>query len=234
MRFQDDGLAGPVVKYINSEEQKKMIERLSAKPGDLIMLMADKFAVANEGMNQLRQMAAKKMKIIPENKYNFLWVTDFPLFDWSETDKRWKSTHHPFTMMRPEDIEKLEFDPGKIKALAYDVVLNGVEIGGGSIRIHRPDIQERVFLALGIGDAEAKVKFGFLIDAFKYGAPPHGGLALGLDRLMQLLVGGNSIRDVIPFPKTQAGADLMCEAPSDVSDDQLEELHLKVIKEDLS
>jgi aspartyl-tRNA synthetase len=234
IRCQEEGLTGPVVKYINQNEQIKMIERLGAKTGDLIAIMADKFSLANEGMNQLRQMVARKMKIIPEKKYNFLWVTDFPLFDWSDTDKRWKSTHHPFTMMREEDIEKLEFDPGKIKALAYDVVLNGVEIGGGSIRIHRPDIQERVFLALGIGDAEAKIKFGFLLDAFKYGAPPHGGLAIGLDRMMQLLVGGTSIRDVIPFPKTQAGADLMCEAPGDVSDDQLEELHLKVVKEDLS
>jgi len=234
IRCQADGLAGPVVKYINPEEQKKMIERLQAKPGDLIMIMADKFAAANEGMSQLRQMVAKKMNIIPENKFNFLWVVDFPLFEWSETDKRWKSTHHPFTMPRPEDVDKLESDPGGIKALAYDVVLNGVEIGGGSIRIHRPDIQERVFRALGITDAEAQLKFGFLVDAFKFGAPPHGGIALGLDRLMQLLTGGNSIRDVIPFPKTQTGTDLMVDAPNDVSQEQLKELHLEVIKEDLS
>ena len=144
-----------------------MIERLAAKKGDLILIMGDKFAVANEAMNQLRQMIARKMNIIPENKYNFLWVVDFPLFDWSENEKRWKSTHHPFTMPRAEDLDKLEFDPGKIKALAYDIVLNGVEIGGGSIRIHRPDIQERVFHALGISDEEAKIKFGFLHDAFK-------------------------------------------------------------------
>jgi len=234
MKLQDEGLAGPVVKYLNPDEQKQMIERLGAQKGDLIMVMADKFAVANEGMNQLRQMVARKMKLAPEDKFNFLWVVDFPLFEWSETDKRWKSTHHPFTMMKEADIDKLEFDPGKIKAVAYDVVLNGVEIGGGSIRIHRPDVQERVFKALGISDAEAKVKFGFLVDAFKFGAPPHGGIALGLDRLMQILVRGNSIRDVIAFPKTQAGADLMCEAPSEVSNDQLEELHLSVTKEDLT
>ena len=234
MRLQDSGLAGPVVKYLSADEQNKMLERLSAKKGDLILIMGDKFAVTNEAMNQLRQMIARKMNIIPEHKYNFLWVVDFPLFDWSENEKRWKSTHHPFTMPRAEDLDKLEFDPGKIKALAYDIVLNGVEIGGGSIRIHRPDIQERVFHALGISDEEAKIKFGFLLDAFKYGAPPHGGIALGIDRLMQIVVGGTSIRDVIPFPKTQAGADLMVDAPSEVSEDQLKELHLEVTKEDLT
>jgi len=232
IRDQEEGLAGPVVKYLSPEEQKKMIARLSAKPGDLLMLMADKFAVTNEGMNQLRQMIARKMNLVPEDKFNFLWVIDFPLLEWSETDKRWKSTHHPFTSPKPEDLDQLESDPGKVKAVAYDIVLNGVEIGGGSIRIHRPDIQERVFRVLGIGDEEAKIKFGFLLDAFRYGAPPHGGIALGIDRMMQLLVGGNSIRDVIPFPKTQAGADLMVDAPSEVSEDQLKELHLKVIKED--
>jgi aspartyl-tRNA synthetase len=234
MRFQEDGLAGPVVKYLKADEQKKMIERLGAKIGDLLMLMADKFAIANEGMNQLRQMVARKMNLVPENKYNFLWVVDFPLLEWSETDQRWKSTHHPFTMPKAEDLDKLESEPGKVKARAYDVVLNGVEIGGGSIRIHRPDIQEKIFRVLGIDEAEAKLKFGFLLDAFKFGAPPHGGIALGLDRLMQLLVGGNSIRDVIPFPKTQAGADLMCDAPSEVSEDQLKELRLNILKDDLS
>jgi len=232
IRHQQEGLAGPVVKYLSQEEQKKMIERLGSKPGDLLMMMGDKFAIANEAMNQLRQMIAEKMNLVSKDKFNFLWVTDFPLFEWSDTDKRWKSMHHPFTKPRDEDLDKLESDPGKVKALAYDVVLNGVEIGGGSIRIHRPDVQERVFRVLGIGEEEARVKFGFLLDAFKFGAPPHGGIALGIDRLMQLLIGGNSIRDVIPFPKTQAGADLMVDAPSEVSDDQLKELHLKIVKDD--
>ena len=232
IRYQQDGLAGPVVKYLSPEEQKKMIEQLSAKPGDLIMMMADQFEIANEAMNQLRLMVAKKLNLIPETQFNFLWVEQFPLLEWSETEKRWKARHHPFTMPAPEDLEFLEKEPGKVKALAYDVALNGVEIGGGSIRIHRPDIQEQVFRVLGIGDEEAKIKFGFLLDALKYGAPPHGGIALGLDRLMQLLVGGNSIREVIAFPKTQAGADLMVSAPNEVSEDQLKELHLKIIKED--
>ncbi len=234
IRYQEEGLAGPVAKYLNADEQKLMIERLDAKVGDVMMLMGDKVSVTNEAMNQLRQMIAKKMKLVPENKFNFLWVTDFPLVEWSETDKRWKSTHHPFTSPRPEDLEKLESEPGSVKAVAYDVVLNGVEIGGGSIRIHRPEIQERVFHMLGISDEEAKIKFGFLLDAFRFGAPPHGGIALGIDRLMQILAGGNSIRDCIAFPKTQAGSDLMVNAPNEVSEDQLKELHLKIIKEDLS
>ena len=232
IRYQENGLQGPVVKYFSEEEQKKLIERLSAKPGDLLMIMADKFEITNEAMAQLRLMVGKRLGIIPESGFNFLWVVDFPMFEWSESEKRWKSTHHPFTMPKSEHLEFLEKEPGRVKALAYDLVVNGVELGGGSIRIHRTDLQERIFQVLGIGEQEAKMKFGFLLDALKYGAPPHGGIALGLDRLLQLLVGGDSIRDVIACPKTQSAVDLMCDAPSPVSPDQLKELHLKIVEEE--
>ena len=232
IRYQEGGLQGPAIKYFSEEEQKKMIERLGAKPGDLLMIMADKFEIVNEAMAQLRLMVAKRLGLLPASGYNFLWVVDFPMFEWSDTEKRWKSTHHPFTMPKPEHLEFLEKEPGKVKALAYDLVVNGVELGGGSIRIHRTDLQERIFKVLGIGDEEARMKFGFLLDALKYGAPPHGGIALGLDRLIQLIVGGDSIRDVIAFPKTQSAVDLMCDAPSGVNPDQLKELHLKISEED--
>jgi aspartyl-tRNA synthetase len=175
----------------------------------------------------LRLKLGRELGLIPEGVYEFCWVTDFPLLEWDDKENRWNSMHHPFTMPAYADWDKLESDPGSVHALAYDLALNGEEIGGGSIRIHRPDLQARVFRVLGIGDEEAKNKFGFLMDAFQYGAPPHGGIAFGVDRMMMILTGTDSIRDVIAFPKTQTGADLMTSAPSEVDERQLRELHLK-------
>jgi aspartyl-tRNA synthetase len=178
-------------------------------------------------LGQIRLKLARDLELIPEGTYDLCWVTDFPLLEWNEEAQRWTSMHHPFTMPHPEDWDKLESDPGAVRSLAYDIALNGEEIGGGSIRIHRSDLQERVFRTLGIGADEAREKFGFLLDAFQYGPPPHGGIAFGLDRLMMILLGCDSIRDVIAFPKTQTGTCLMTHAPAAIDSEQLRELALK-------
>jgi aspartyl-tRNA synthetase len=226
-------LDSSISKFFKPECQARLIESLGAKAGDLILIVADKAKVAANALGQIRLKIGRELGLIAEDKYEFLWVTDFPLLEWDEEEKRWFSTHHPFTMPNYEDWDKLESDPGAVKSLAYDLALNGEEVGGGSIRIHRPDLQARIFRALGIGDEEAKNKFGFLLDAFQYGAPPHGGIAFGVDRLMMSLLGVDSIRDVIAFPKTQAGADLMVAAPAGVDDKQLRELHIKsTVKKD--
>ena len=197
---------------------------LSAKDGDLVLVVAGKEKTVNDVLASLRVQLAREEKLIPAGRFDFLWVTEFPLLEWHEDDRRWYATHHPFTSPRAEDLPFLESDPGRVKARAYDVVLNGMELGGGSIRIHQPEVQSRVFATLGIGPEEARAKFGFLLDAFRYGAPPHGGLALGLDRMLMVLSGGASIRDVIAFPKTASGSCLMTDSPGPVSEDQLREL----------
>jgi len=202
--------------------------KLEAKDNDLLLLIADKPDIVTFSLGRLRQVLGEEMQLIDKDKFNFLWITDFPLLEYDEKESRLKSLHHPFTSPRSSDIPLLETSPLEVKALAYDLVLNGVETGGGSIRIHRSDIQEKVFKVLGIKKEEAKNKFGFLLDALSYGAPPHGGIALGLDRLVMLLLGLDSIRDVIPFPKTQKSTCLMTGSPSEVTPDQLKELNLQI------
>ena len=198
--------------------------------GDLIIVVGGKKKTVNDVLSSLRVQVAREEKLIPEGRYEFLWVTGFPLLEWHEEDGRWYAMHHPFTSPHPDDVELLESDPGKVRARAYDVVLNGMELGGGSIRIHRPDVQSRVFARLGIGDEEARGKFGFLLDAFRFGAPPHGGIALGLVRMLMILSRSTSIRDVIAFPKTASGSCLMTDSPGPVSEAQLRELGIALAK----
>jgi len=218
----------PIVKFFSEEEKEQLKERLQIKAGDLILFGADTVEIVNDSLGHLRKEIAKRLNLINENEFKFVWIVDFPLFEWDNEEKRYVSKHHPFTMPKDEDIKMLDTSPEKVRAKAYDLVLNGVEIGGGSIRIHRKDIQKKIFKILNISDEEANQKFGFLLEAFQYGAPPHGGLAFGFDRLLMFLTGTDSIRDVIAFPKTQKATCLMTDAPSEVSKKQLKELSLKL------
>jgi aspartyl-tRNA synthetase len=222
-----EGLQSPIVKNLSDEALKKIVERAGAKDGDLIFFGADKAKVVNDALGALRVKIGHE-KGYAEKAWRPLWVVDFPMFDWSEDERRWDALHHPFTSPMDGHEIFLDSDPGKALAKAYDMVLNGWEIGGGSVRIHRQDIQSKVFSALNIGPEEAKQKFGFLLDALQFGAPPHGGLAFGLDRIVTMMAGAESIRDVIAFPKTQRAQDLMCKAPSPVDEKQLRELHIRL------
>ncbi len=206
----------------------ELIERMGAKQGDLLCFGADRSKIVHRVLGELRIKMARERDLIEEGQWRWLWVVDFPAVEWNEDQKRWDSLHHPFTAPCSEDMELLETDPAAVRSQAYDIILNGSELGGGSIRIHQSEVQMQVFKLLGIDESAARAKFGFLLDALKHGAPPHGGIALGLDRIMMHLVGTNNIRDVIAFPKTQNGADLMTEAPSLVDDAQLRELHLRL------
>ncbi|NLT51389.1 MAG: aspartate--tRNA ligase [Ignavibacteria bacterium] len=229
MRVKENELEAPIAKFLSDEEKKNIVARLNAKPGDLIFMISGPRLKALSAMGQLRLEMAERLNLIsPDAPPALLWVTDFPLFEWDEETKRFYAMHHPFTSPRVEDIELMETNPGAVKARAYDLVLNGNEIAGGSIRIHNSKLQALMFKTLGITGQEAEEKFGFLMNAFKYGAPPHGGMAFGLDRLVMLLAGRNSIREVMAFPKTSSGMSLMDDSPSNVDADQLKDLHIKL------
>lgn len=229
MRVKENELDAPIAKFLSDEEKKNLVKKLNAEPGDLLFILTGKKLKTLSVMGALRLEMARRMNLIdPDSNPSLLWVTDFPLFEWDEETKRYYAMHHPFTSPRIEDIPLMESDPGKVKARAYDLVLNGNEIAGGSIRIHDSKLQGLMFKALGIGEEEAKEKFGFLMNAFKYGAPPHGGIAFGFDRLVMLFAGKSSIRDVIAFPKTSSGLSLMDDSPSLVDEAQLTELHIRI------
>jgi aspartyl-tRNA synthetase len=223
-----DGLTSPIAKFFGDALRKHIIERIGSKVGDYIMLVADKTEIVHNALGNLRVKLARELGLIPEDKTAFTWILDFPLLHYNEEERRLESEHHPFTSPLPEDIALLDTDPLKVRAQAYDLVLNGNEIGGGSIRIHTPELQTKIFSLLNIGEVEAREKFGFLLDALSYGAPPHGGIAMGLDRIIMLICGAQSIRDVIAFPKTQKGVCAMTDAPSPVDPKQLRELGIKV------
>ncbi len=223
-----DKLESSIVKFMNEGVQKELIARTKAEKGDLLLFVADKHMVVYESLGALRKELAKRLNLIDKSKFNFLWVYDFPLLEWSEEERRHMAVHHPFTSPKDEDVPLLEKDPGKARAKAYDLALNGVELGGGSIRIHRREVQSKIFKLLGIGAEEAKAKFGFLLEAFSFGAPPHGGIAFGLDRMAAMMTGNESIREVIAFPKNKAAQSLMDDSPSEVNPKQLKELHVEI------
>lgn len=230
-KVKDDEIQSPILKFIGDETMDKILEKLEAKAGDLVLFVADKNATVYAALGNLRNHIADEMGMIPEDVIAPLWIVEFPLFEYDEEEGRYVAMHHPFTSPMDEDLDKLESDPGACRAKAYDIVINGDEMGGGSIRIHDSEIQSRMFKALGFTAEEAEEKFGFLIEAFRYGAPPHGGLAYGLDRLIMLLTGEKNMRHVIAFPKTQSASDLLTGAPVSLPEKQLEEVHIRVIEE---
>ena len=232
IKIRENEWQSPIAKFLSDEERAGLTRELGLVPGDIVFFQAGEFSIVNAALGNLRVHLGEKLGLIPDNAWNFLWVTDFPLYEYSEEEKRYVACHHPFTAPKEGDLETMVSNPGAAKARAYDMVLNGNEVGGGSIRIHQADVQRHMFEALGFSKESAEAQFGFLIQAFEYGAPPHGGIAFGLDRLIMLMSKSPSIRDVIAFPKTQKATCLMTEAPSEVSPRQLRELGLKLRSED--
>jgi aspartyl-tRNA synthetase len=230
LKATEEGLQGLVKKGASAEVAQKMLDKAGAKKDDVLLMGVDRPGPIAAAMGMLRLAMGRELKLIDEKAYRFLWVTDFPLFDRDEVERRWVSLHHPFTAPMDEDMALLDSDPGKVRAKAYDIVLNGSEVGGGSIRIHDSALQAKIFKLLALSDEEAKERFGFFIEALQYGTPPHGGIALGLDRMVMILAGESSIRDVIAFPKTASAADMMSGSPSLVRDDQIKDLGIVVIK----
>ena len=227
LKVEEDGVKGPIAKFF-AEDQEQLVSALEAEVGDLILFVADKKGIVADALGALRIKLGKERGLIDQSKFNFLWVTDWPLLEYDEEEGRYYAAHHPFTMPFREDMDKLESDPASVRAQAYDLVLNGYELGGGSLRIFERDVQEKMFKVLGFSEEEANAQFGFLMDAFEYGTPPHGGIALGLDRMVMLLAGRTNLRDTIAFPKTASASDLLVDAPSTVSDKQLAELNLRL------
>ncbi len=227
LKVADGKIESPIAKFFSAELLEQVRQRLEGTPGDLLVFVADQADVAFDALGNLRNEMARRLNLIDESLYHFVWITDFPLLDWDAQEKRFVAMHHPFTAPAEADLSRLASEPGAVRARAYDLVLNGSEIGGGSIRIHRREVQEQMLSALGMDAEEANARFGFLLEALEYGAPPHGGIAFGLDRLIMILGGARSIRDVIPFPKTQKATCLMTDAPAPVDPKQLNELMIR-------
>src|SRR5699024_7625881 len=232
LKVDDGQLTGPVVKFLSDEEKNGLIERSAAVDGDLLLFGSDKTSIVYDSLGALRLKLGKELNLIDENTFNFLWVTDWPLLEYDEDLERYFAAHHPFTKPVEEDLDNLETNPGDVRANAYDLVLNGYELGGGSLRIHKKDQQMKMLDVLGFTKDEANEQFGFLIEALEYGAPPHGGIALGLDRIVMLLAGSSNLRDTILFPKTASASDLLTDAPNDVSKNQLDELSIQINNEE--
>ena len=231
--IQEDGtVKSSFAKFMSDGEMQNLISAMGGEPGDLLLFAADKNKVVWDSLGALRVELAKQLELLDKNEYRFVWITEFPLLEWSDEQNRYVAMHHPFTMPMEEDLPLIDSEPGKVRAKAYDIVLNGNEIGGGSVRIHQDDIQEKMFEVLGFTKEQAYSQFGFLLDAFKYGVPPHAGLAYGLDRLVMLMAKQDSIRDVIAFPKVKDASCLMTEAPSVVDEKQLKELGLETLTEE--
>ncbi len=228
VKITEDGMTSPIAKFLEDEELDSILKRMDGQKGDLLLFVADKNSIVFDSLGNLRNEVARRLDIIDKDELNLVWITEFPLFEYDEEERRYVAKHHPFTSPMEEDIDRLETSPETVRAKAYDIVINGDEMGGGSIRISNSDLQRRMFKALGLSEEEANDKFGFLLEAFKYGTPPHGGIAYGFDRLIMTLTNSSNIRDVIAFPKTQSATCLLTDAPTGVSDSQLEEAHIKL------